>query len=409
MRFKRCRGQSLALIALGLVVLLGFVAFAIDFGVDYSARQKMRNNTDAAALAGAQSLTNAAAAKTAAANYYASNMGLTSANVTVLGTNGNTTQYRIGEDTVDITTPYSDSKTQAKGIAPSNAIRVSACRKVRHHFGSLFGLLSSQYCMRSVAILSSGSGGFAVWADSEVEIEGNNNVVGGSTHTNQALTVIGNSNSISGTSFYVTSAQIRGNNNRITTQRTTAKTKPSVPNTLDYYKALARANGTYYVGNKTLSGNNMVLSGVIFVDGGNLKIKGNNISGTVTFVTSGGRIEFDGNGFRFTAYVDKLVAYTGDRQRHDDVEDDDDHGGCDGRHDDEDDDDDSGIKVTGNNANFSGTLYTTTGDISVGGNNFALTGALISGRRAQLRGNNAHVTFNGSYGLGSSVGSALLE
>ncbi len=390
MRLKQRRGQSLVLIALGIVVLLGFVAFAVDFGVDYSARQKMRNNTDAAALAGAQSLTNAAAAKTAAANYYASNMGLTSANVTVLGTNGNTTQYSIGGDTVDITSPYSDSTTQAKGIAASNVIRVYACRNVRHHFGNLFGLPSSQYCVRSVAILSSGSGGgFAMWADREVEIEGNNNIITGNTHANRNLEVEGNNNSITGTAFYVTSAEIEGHNNSVIAQQTTTKTKPSVPNTLDYYKSLAQANGTYYVGNKTFSTNGAVLSGVIFVDGGNLKIKGNNISGTVTFVTNTGRIEFNGNNLNFTAYVDKLLAYAGNPTGYGD--------------------DDPEIEVNGNNANFKGTLYSTKGDVDIEGNDFTLEGALIGTGETEIDGNNARVTFNSTYGLGGSSGSALLE
>jgi len=371
-------------------VLLGFVALAVDFGVGYSARQKMRNNTDAAALAGAQSLTDAAAAKTAAANYYASNLGLTSAHVAVLGNNGNTTQYRIGADTVDITTPYSDSTTQAKGIAPSHVIRVYACRHVPHHFGSLFGLSSSRYCVSSVAILTSGSGGgFAMWAEREVEIEGNNNVITGNTHANQNLEVKGNNNSITATAFYVTSKKIIGHNNSVVAQQTTAKTKPSVPNTLAYYKSLAQANGTYYVGNKTFSANNAVLSGVIFVDGGNLKIMGNNISGTVTFVTSTGRIEFNGNNLNFTAYVDKLLAYAGNPIGY----------GC----------DDPEIEVNGNDAKFKGTLYSTKGDVDIEGNNFTLTGALIGNGETEIDGNNAKVTFDSAYGLGGSNGSALLE
>ncbi|MCS6859132.1 MAG: Tad domain-containing protein [Abditibacteriales bacterium] len=390
MRSRKLRGQTLVMVALIIVVLLGCVAFAVDFGHTYSVRQKMRNNVDAAALAGAQSLPTASAAKTAAANYYALNMGLTASNVVVLGHSGNTTQYRIGSDTVDITTPYSDAKTQAKGIPASNAIRVFACRNVRGHFGSLFGLASTQHCLRSIAVLSgSSSGGNAMWANQEIEILGNNNLVTGNTHSNKNLILKGNNNSITGTAFYVVHKEIQGNHNSVTPQQTTTKPMPSVPNSLSYYKALAQANGTYYMGNKTFVGNNLVLKGVIFVDGGDLLIAGNNISGMVTFVTSTGRIGFQGNNFNFTAYVDKLVAYAANPTGQ----------GC----------SIPNIEVAGNNATFRGTLYAASGSVIIKGNNLMAHGALIGNRQVIVAGNNARVTFDGTYGLGGSNAVSLLE
>lgn len=381
MRAKKCRGQSLVLIALGIIVLLGFVAFAVDFGQSYSVRQKIRNNVDAAALAGGQSLPTASSAKTAAANYYALNMGLTSNDVVVLSNSGNTTQYLIGSDTVDITTPYSDSKTQAQSVAASDVIRVYACRNVQHHFGSLFGLTSTQYCLRSVAIKNNGGNAFAVWAAQNFIIDGNNNVINGSTHSNQTLQVDGNNNVISSSAFYVSSANITGQNNVINPVQTSTKTMPEPPNTVDYYKSLAQANGTYFTGNKTFGDHNSTLSGVIFVENGDLTISGNNMSGTATFVTQNGKITFSGNNSNFTAAVDKLLAYVATAQE---------------------------IEISGNNATFQGTVYATGGEIEAEGNNFTVQGAVISGSVIELDRNNALITYDTTYTWGAP-GAGLFE
>ncbi len=54
--FKKEGGQAIVLIALMLVVLLGFVALAIDGGNAYTQKREAQNAADAAALAGARQL-----------------------------------------------------------------------------------------------------------------------------------------------------------------------------------------------------------------------------------------------------------------------------------------------------------------------------------------------------------------
>ncbi|MHB0858203.1 MAG: pilus assembly protein TadG-related protein [Anaerolineae bacterium] len=49
-------GQILVIVALGMVVLLGFLALAVDVGMGYQGRRNMQNAADAGALAGAQAL-----------------------------------------------------------------------------------------------------------------------------------------------------------------------------------------------------------------------------------------------------------------------------------------------------------------------------------------------------------------
>jgi len=70
-------GQTLIYVALGMVVLLGFVALAIDVGYVYGERRRMQNAADAGALAGAHELClgNGAGAAVATARDYATRNG----------------------------------------------------------------------------------------------------------------------------------------------------------------------------------------------------------------------------------------------------------------------------------------------------------------------------------------------
>ncbi len=70
---RRERGQILPVVALALVALLGISAFAIDVGFAYYAKRQLQSATDAAALAGAQDLPNAATAVAVATSYAAAN------------------------------------------------------------------------------------------------------------------------------------------------------------------------------------------------------------------------------------------------------------------------------------------------------------------------------------------------
>jgi hypothetical protein len=58
MQFGAEKGQTLVLVALGLVALLAAVALAVDVGNAYSVRRQMQNSADAGALAGARALCN---------------------------------------------------------------------------------------------------------------------------------------------------------------------------------------------------------------------------------------------------------------------------------------------------------------------------------------------------------------
>jgi hypothetical protein len=82
---RREEGQTLVYVTLALIVLLGFVALAIDVGYAYGTRRHMQNAADAAALAGAQAICRgdgADGARAAALKYAIANNAQT-ADVTV--------------------------------------------------------------------------------------------------------------------------------------------------------------------------------------------------------------------------------------------------------------------------------------------------------------------------------------
>lgn len=150
---QRKRGQTVLFVAVGLIVFLGLLAFVVDFGRLFLTRQMLRNYADAAALAGAQNLPDTATAKLKAVEYYAKNLGKTFDDAQWISTSGDTDKYQIGGDTVSVTSPYSDSKTQAGGVAPNQAIRVKACRTITHHIAQVLGVRQGTRCGEAVAII----------------------------------------------------------------------------------------------------------------------------------------------------------------------------------------------------------------------------------------------------------------
>jgi len=81
-------GQALVQVAIMLVVLLGFVALAIDVGMIYAERRHMQNAADAGALAGARELCisgNKTQAEARAQEYTVTQNGATSADIDVRG------------------------------------------------------------------------------------------------------------------------------------------------------------------------------------------------------------------------------------------------------------------------------------------------------------------------------------
>jgi Flp pilus assembly protein TadG len=118
------RGQSLVLVVLFLVVLLGISALVLDVGHAYLVQRRLQASTDAAALAGADGLPTVAAA-TALANQY--------------GAGGSNTP--IGVDNVQMSVSTSCLAT-APGCSPANAVSVTESASVPTIFAKVLGINS---------------------------------------------------------------------------------------------------------------------------------------------------------------------------------------------------------------------------------------------------------------------------
>lgn len=117
-------GQSLVLFAAGLVFFLGLVGLSIDVGQIVRSKTDAQKVADAAALAGAQDLTNASAATVSAQTYVKANgADVSDATVTISKTNSN-------NDTIEVTVNRKVNYTFLKALGMSGTT-VSARAKVR--------------------------------------------------------------------------------------------------------------------------------------------------------------------------------------------------------------------------------------------------------------------------------------
>ncbi len=116
------RGQSLVIVVLFLVVLLGFAALVLDVGHAYLAQRRLQASVDAAALAGADGLPTVSAA-TALADTY--------------GAGGNNSPLNVDNVQMSVSTSCLAS---APGCAPANAVSVTETATVPTVFAKVLGI-----------------------------------------------------------------------------------------------------------------------------------------------------------------------------------------------------------------------------------------------------------------------------
>lgn len=148
--FKNEDGQSLVLIALMLVAILGFAALSIDVGRLYLTRIDLQKTADAAALAGAKRLPDKNDARNTAIHFAGKNMNNEAALVSSITQSGDTYTASVTSNgitsTVTATTPYSGKKTQ---------IEVSCTQTVNYTLARALGMTSTNVTAKSVAENSS--------------------------------------------------------------------------------------------------------------------------------------------------------------------------------------------------------------------------------------------------------------
>jgi len=145
------RGAVAVIVALFMVVFMTLLAFVVDIGMMQTARAKLQNAVDSAALAAAWQLPAACSGTPAASG--------TSACVTA------------GSYAVANGVPL--SSVTVTSTAGSSTIRVSASENVRLVFAPIIGQNSRTVTATAVATRSGGSGsGFAIYAGNQVNLNG---------------------------------------------------------------------------------------------------------------------------------------------------------------------------------------------------------------------------------------------
>jgi Flp pilus assembly protein TadG len=117
-------GQTLPLIALFMVILLGILGMVVDLGNAYRVHQQLQATADAAAAAGADNLPNTATAVSAASSYSAAAGGKNSI---------------PGAGTINVSTT-TDCSTSSQFCNPANTVHVSETAHVPTTFLRLFGI-----------------------------------------------------------------------------------------------------------------------------------------------------------------------------------------------------------------------------------------------------------------------------
>ncbi|MGB7157819.1 MAG: TadE family protein [Tepidisphaeraceae bacterium] len=156
----RARGVTLVWVAIVIVVLIGFVALAVDWGYAYYTTQKLQNAADAAALAGAQTVWDSHdEARERAMNFSSYNEA--GGDAVLLDENAS------NDPAGDIVTGVYDSATRVftpsdeEGVA--NAVRVNARRTADSPngplalvWGRIFGFNSTQFSRWAIAVAEGG-------------------------------------------------------------------------------------------------------------------------------------------------------------------------------------------------------------------------------------------------------------
>ena len=161
------RGSVIPLVAVGIVMLLVMVAFAVDLGNAHQSKGLAQSTTDAAALAGAQALAGVrnggapqggvSQAVYDAASWAFKNLSLTlPAPTTSCGGNAAKTCYHAGDasnTSVEITTPYVSPKTKPDGTAytANELIHVRTCWDNRTFIAGVIGITAIRVCSDATA------------------------------------------------------------------------------------------------------------------------------------------------------------------------------------------------------------------------------------------------------------------
>lgn len=281
---KNESGQSMVIVALMLIVLLGFGALAVDVGAMTFERSSLQNAADAAALAGVKDMSESVARSYAKKNF-----------------------PKLQDDNIRVNTSYNGDPDKIEVIIEMT---------VNHALAGVLGIHQSDMKVRAVATRPSSYFNevfdYAVFAgEGSLVFTGGKHIIGGSVYGRDGIVFNGNDNKIEGNAVSPsTSISITGIIEGSIIKKYSVIPMPDLyaeleefftvyPNQESFYTALA-ANGGVLPGHAYINGDLIVNtrikgSGIVCARG---NITANNASQTsadsITFYSRSGDITFNG-------------------------------------------------------------------------------------------------------------------
>lgn len=327
------QGSVIVLVALLMTVFLGMCAIVVDIGVLYAKQSQLQNAIDSSVLAAAQELPNTTSAQVIANQYMVLN-GFTPTDVIITFSDGNKT------------------------------INISGSKQIDFVFAAVLGFNNS--IVSTMASATNGSApkafNYALFSGSDtatLTLNGSNQTVIGSSHSNKKFSANGSNLAITGACEAVTTVSVNGSNINI---GTIVENAPNIdmPDFSDTLQTLATEAGQNYVGNKTYNGSNVDVNSPIYVTG-NLTVNGSNFYGKGTIVATG-TIDFNGSNL-YNSGDDSVCFYSKS----------------------------GNITINGSNAVLNGMVYAPNGTITMNGSNQTIYGRVI-GNKVTINGSNLNIT-----------------
>lgn len=325
---KNNTGSVVVIFAVMLTALLGFCALVSDIGMVLIEKQKLQNAIDSASLAAAQELPDTSKAFDIANEYIQLN----------------------GYNPTDVSITFSSD---------NKSINIVGSKTVNYYFARLFGFESTAVHPSASATLENMGDAFnyVLFSGSQtttLTLNGSNQFIDGSSHTNKNFVANGSKLTITGICEAMTTITVNGSQININSRLPNAP-YVNMPDFSETIKLQAQQAGQYFNGNKTYNGSNMDVNSPIYVNG-NITVNGSHFQGQGCVLATG-NITFNGSNLNESTN-DAVCFYSKN----------------------------GNITINGSHAVFDGILYAPNGSITMNGSNQSVNGRVIGNT----------VTFNGS-------------
>lgn len=350
------RGQVLTITALMLVFLLGMAGVAADTALVLSERTKMQRAADAAALAGASALPDAALGKSRAA--------------VLAEANG----YTNGYVSVTSVTPYKGDQKK---------IEVTIKGEVNLTFLRVIGLKTASVSARAVGESAGGALPYALFAtntacpgNDTLEVAGSGSNITGEVFSNGLLKIPGSNNIFNGPVRYACNIQNSGSGNTFSSapQKVSTEASPfsylfqDFPCTVTFTQDtdLKSVNSVW----KNNNPSSKELKDGVYCSTKKLTLSESGVKGNVTLVALG-TISVSGGNFNLKAYWQDILLYTYST-------------------------DSSAMDISASGGTWTGLLLAPRGKAKMqGSSSFTITGAVIADR-VYISGSNFNLAAGGN-------------